>query len=313
MRKVGYRPARNIDLTRRSAGHPVYANRDLLGALVQIVHQRARRRSRFLGIFHRVFGIVHNDIDIVGVARERGTERCDIFDCLTYRLLIGGDNFFRPVQDVTRGLHHVLTGAGIGFQGRRLTLFAFDQRRGRGNALERHGCNACQALKFEADFGVRPDRCRLIDRQHGDDLRRFVRIERQPGHFADANTVEQDIAAGQLWVADVDGVIAGAAAITTEQYPEYADVGLDISQPAIVVHRLAVDTKFRGMGIAAALLMQAEQESVNRGFNLLRIDTNSQNKAAQSLFPKLGYVFAGEMGLKFRPGMRFYCYEKRLG
>jgi ribosomal protein S18 acetylase RimI-like enzyme len=130
--------------------------------------------------------------------------------------------------------------------------------------------------------------------------------------YPNPQAFEQDIAADQLWVAVVDGEIAGAAAITAEQYPEYADVGLDISQPAIVVHRLAVSTKFRGMGIAAALLMQAEQESINRGFNLLRIDTNSQNKAAQSLFPKLGYVFAGEMSLKFRPGMRFYCYEKRL-
>jgi ribosomal protein S18 acetylase RimI-like enzyme len=131
--------------------------------------------------------------------------------------------------------------------------------------------------------------------------------------YPNPQVFEQDIAACQLWVADVDSEIAGAAAITTEQYPEYADVSLDVSQPAIAVHRLAVDTKFRGMGVAAALLMQAEQESVNCGFNLLRIDTNSQNKAAQSLFPKLGYVFAGEIGLKFRPGMRFYCYEKRLG
>lgn len=130
--------------------------------------------------------------------------------------------------------------------------------------------------------------------------------------YPNPEVFKQDIELGQLWVADVDGEIAGAAAITTEQYPEYADVGLDITEPAIVVHRLAVDTKFRGMGIAVALLMQAEQESINRGFNLLRIDTNTQNKAAQSLFPKLGYVFAGEMSLQFRPGMRFVCYEKRL-
>lgn len=131
--------------------------------------------------------------------------------------------------------------------------------------------------------------------------------------YPNPQVFEQDIELGQLWVADVDGEVAGVSAITMEQYPEYADVGLDITEPAIVVHRLAVDTKFRGLGIAAALLMQAEQESVDRGFNLLRIDTNSQNKAAQALFPKLGYVLAGEIALQFRPGMRFYCYEKRLG
>ena len=34
--------------------------------------------------------------------------------------------------------------------------------------------------------------------------------------------------------------------------------------------------------------------------------------ATQRLFPKLGYRFAGEIGLAFRPGLRFFCYEKRL-
>ena len=34
--------------------------------------------------------------------------------------------------------------------------------------------------------------------------------------------------------------------------------------------------------------------------------------ATQRLFPRLGYRFAGEIGLAFRPGLRFFCYEKRL-
>jgi GNAT superfamily N-acetyltransferase len=121
-----------------------------------------------------------------------------------------------------------------------------------------------------------------------------------------------DIALKQLWVAAIDGDIAGIAAITTDQEPEYALVGWDITQTAIVTHRLAVSEKFRGRGIAAALLMQAEQEAINRGIRYLRIDTNTKNAATQNLFPKLGYQFAGEIGLGFRPNLRFYCYQKVL-
>ena len=103
------------------------------------------------------------------------------------------------------------------------------------------------------------------------------------------------------------------AAITiSDQEPEYANVGWDITETAIVTHRLAVSEKYRGMGIAAALLTQAEREAVNRGINTLRIDTNTSNQATQRLFPKLGYKFAGEIGLGFRPNLRFYCYEKRI-
>ena len=128
------------------------------------------------------------------------------------------------------------------------------------------------------------------------------------------NTVvfEEDIEAAQLWVAELDGAIAGLSAITTEQYPEYADVGLDINEIAIVTHRLAVSPGHRGKGIAAALMQQAEQVAIDRGINTLRVDTNSANEATGNLFPKIGYRFVGEMNLHFRPGLRFYCYEKRL-
>lgn len=121
-----------------------------------------------------------------------------------------------------------------------------------------------------------------------------------------------DIVGDKLWVVEVNEVIAGVSAITTDQDPEYAQVGWDLSETAIVTHRLAVSPNYRGFGIAIALLQQAEKEAVRRGIKTLRVDTNSNNPATQKLFPKLGYVFAGEIGLSYRPGLRFYCYEKRL-
>jgi len=123
---------------------------------------------------------------------------------------------------------------------------------------------------------------------------------------------EHDISLNQLWVAEIDADIVGIAAITTDQEAEYAQVGWDLNQTAIVTHRLAVSIKYQGKGIAAALLQQAELCALARNIKFLRIDTNTMNQATQKLFPKLGYVFSGEIGLNFRPGLRFYCYEKRL-
>jgi GNAT superfamily N-acetyltransferase len=123
----------------------------------------------------------------------------------------------------------------------------------------------------------------------------------------------RDIDAAELWVAEPErGVLAGVAAITTDQSPEYADVGWDIHEPAIVVHRLAVDPAYRGAGIATALMLHAEKVARERGISVLRVDTNTQNPATRQLLPKLGYTLAGEIGLAFRPGLRFFCYEKRL-
>ena len=131
--------------------------------------------------------------------------------------------------------------------------------------------------------------------------------------YPNAEVFRNDIAQEQLWVAEVDGMVGGIAAITTDQEDEYRHAGMDITQTAIVTHRLAVGLDYRGMHIAEALLKQAEVVARNRGIDILRIDTNSNNKATRKLFPKLGYEFTGETGFKFRPNLRFYCYEKVLG
>lgn len=123
---------------------------------------------------------------------------------------------------------------------------------------------------------------------------------------------EEDIANSHLWVAAIDADIAGVVALTTDQSPEYVQAGWDITQPAIVVHRLAVSPAHQGQGIAAALLLQADAVAHGAGIPRIRADTNTHNQAMKRLLPKLGYNLSGEIGLDFRPGMRFFCYEKSL-
>jgi len=122
----------------------------------------------------------------------------------------------------------------------------------------------------------------------------------------------KDIELEQLWVAELNGTIAGVTAITTDQDAEYADAAWDVTETAIVTHRLAVNPDFQGMGIAKQLMNQAETVANARGIKILRVDTNSENQATQALFPKLGYQFSGEISLHKRPGLRFYCYQKLL-
>lgn len=130
--------------------------------------------------------------------------------------------------------------------------------------------------------------------------------------YPNPEVFEADIALSQLWVASIEGKIVGVVAITTEQYPEYVQAGWDITDPAIVIHRLAVNPEFQGKGIAAALLHKAEVVALSRGFCRVLSDTNSHNQVMQHLLPKLGYSFSGKISLEFRPGMHFLCYEKRL-
>lgn len=149
-------------------------------------------------------------------------------------------------------------------------------------------------------------------------VRKVVPLMQAAGNFQWGNdypnpeVFKQDIALAQLWVAEIDQQIVGVSAITTDQDPEYADAGWDITEKAIVTHRLAVDLDLQGKGIARALMQQAETVAQSRNISILRVDTNSENKATQALFPKLGYTFSGEITLAKRPGLRFFCYQKLL-
>jgi GNAT superfamily N-acetyltransferase len=130
--------------------------------------------------------------------------------------------------------------------------------------------------------------------------------------YPDEAVFERDIARGELWVAEIDGAVAGVIAATTHQEPEYALLDWKREETVVVPHRLAVDPEFRGAGVAAGLMRKAEEVAAGRGIGVLRVDTSAENEAMQRLLLKLGYEFAGEIGLSFRPGMRFLCYEKRL-
>jgi ribosomal protein S18 acetylase RimI-like enzyme len=131
-------------------------------------------------------------------------------------------------------------------------------------------------------------------------------------HYPTREVFLHDIARYELWLAEIDGQLAGFITITTAPEPAYEAAGLDSAEPAIVTHRLAVDLAFRGQGIGIALLNHAEVLARELAIPVLRLDTSHSNATTQSLFPKLGYRFAGEITLAHRPGMRVLCYEKRL-
>ena len=130
--------------------------------------------------------------------------------------------------------------------------------------------------------------------------------------YPSARVFEHDVARKQLWIAEIDSQLAGVVTITSEKEPEYAHVGWNFEEPALVIHRLAVEPVFRGRGVALALMEKAETLALECGLQILRTDTSADNLPAQRLFPRMGYTFQGEISIGFRPGVRVLCFEKRL-
>lgn len=135
-------------------------------------------------------------------------------------------------------------------------------------------------------------------------------------NYPNAEVFAKDERQGELWVVagtSADRMaIVGAMTLTTEPSLEYVAVGWDLNEPSIVAHRLVVDPEARGQGIAKLLLRHAEELARSRKVGVIRLDTNTQNRAMRQLLKKLSYRYAGEISLTGREGLRFCCYEKRL-
>jgi len=120
-----------------------------------------------------------------------------------------------------------------------------------------------------------------------------------------------DVGGGSLYVASSGRHrVVGVFALDQEQDAEYASVPWSMEEePVAVVHRLMVDPRFQGRGLARALMGFAERTAVERGCVVMRLDAFTRNPNALALYRGLGYRDAGQVML--RKGA-FRCFERRL-
>jgi GNAT superfamily N-acetyltransferase len=114
-----------------------------------------------------------------------------------------------------------------------------------------------------------------------------------------------------LWVAvdSIDENILGCGAITEDQGDDYVQLW-DITQVAVVPHRICVDPDARGRGVARAFMRKAEEIARERGYKSVRVDTNSQNAPMHHIFNSEGYTFLGDLKLAGRDTLVFHGFEK---
>jgi len=126
-------------------------------------------------------------------------------------------------------------------------------------------------------------------------------------HYAD------DIGRGELWcVTDgADGAILGVGAMVCRHEPDYATVPFTCPEPAVSMHRVAVEPSAMRQGVAGLLFSKFEEEGRRLGVQALRIDTYSLNDRMQALVLKEGFSFVADTHFGKRP-LPYHCYEKIL-
>ena len=119
-----------------------------------------------------------------------------------------------------------------------------------------------------------------------------------------------DVESGSLFAMKDEERIVAIIVLSGNQDKEYSEIDwTDKSGKALVVHRLAVHSKWQRRGIAKKLMEFAEKFARDNGYTSIRIDTYSGNPRTLLFFEKQKY--------ERRPGQIFfpecegpyYCYE----
>ena len=135
-------------------------------------------------------------------------------------------------------------------------------------------------------------------------------IDQWDEYYPDREILTEDVESGDMTLGLLDGHLACAYVVNREYDPEYELGAWDFAQGDFcVLHRLCVNPRMQGQGLARQAMARMEAEARTKGFDSVRLDVFSQNLHAQRLYERLGYKRTGEV--RFRKGI-FYLMEKGL-
>ena len=98
--------------------------------------------------------------------------------------------------------------------------------------------------------------------------------------------IAAEVAAGQFYVAEIDGNIAGAIRYQEEDALFWPDLAPGESA---FVHRLVVARAFKGTGVSKALLTWAIEHARSRGKKALRLDCDANRAKLRALYERCGF------------------------
>lgn len=137
------------------------------------------------------------------------------------------------------------------------------------------------------------------------------------GIYPKRETAEAALKRNDMFVMEDDGYIVGSGIINKEQVDVYAKAKWKFAakdSEVMVLHTLAIDPDKSGMGYGKKFIEFYEDYAREKGCKYLRMDTNEKNKAARSLYTKLGFNEIDCLPCIFNglDGVNLILFEKKL-
>ncbi len=121
-------------------------------------------------------------------------------------------------------------------------------------------------------------------------------IDQWQNNYPNLETVLNDIESKHGYVLLKDGAIVGTVAVSYDGEKTYEVIydGQWLSDiDFAVVHRIAVDSAYKGSGLATEIFKHIEKLCLSKRFYSIRVDTHKQNKSMQRVLQKNGFYYCG--------------------
>lgn len=126
--------------------------------------------------------------------------------------------------------------------------------------------------------------------------------------YPNEEVIANDIKEGTLYVYEEENLVKGLIVLSEHEDEEYKALEWQFnSGKHLVIHRLCVNPKYKGKGIAKQLIEFAEKLGRENQYEAIRLDAFTPNKRACRMYENAGYIKVGTV--TFRKG-EFICYEK---
>lgn len=102
----------------------------------------------------------------------------------------------------------------------------------------------------------------------------------------DFTAVSADVAAGMVYLAEIDGLSAGMIRFQLEDDLFWPDLE---THDSAFVHRLVVSRAFKGRGVSSALLHWAADRARSLGKTWLRLDCDDNRPKLKALYERFGF------------------------
>lgn len=136
-------------------------------------------------------------------------------------------------------------------------------------------------------------------------------IDQWQKNYPNRDTIKNDIENGYGYILLRDNNILGTVAVMLSGEKTYDSIynGSWITNGQYgVIHRLAINPRYHGRGLAWEIIRQVEKICLNQGIKSIKVDTHKENLSMQELLQKNGFKYCGIIYLE--DGAERMAFEK---